>query len=230
MTKKLYLSDSYLDSCQAQVLDILETEQGQAVVLDQSCFYPQGGGQPSDTGLINATQVKTVRLAPDGTILHYLAASPDFEIGSTVNLEIDVDKRQMYCRLHTAGHLISHLVDQLNLGLNPYKGFHFPEGPYAAFYGSIESTPEFILELENKLNDLIAKDLKVKSYIATEQEIQDLNLSAPEGKQVRLVQIGDYQAMGCGGTHVSSLSEIGKLRIRKIKSKKGETKISYEIY
>ena len=230
MTKKLYLSDSYLDSCQAQVLDILETEQGQAVVLDQSCFYPQGGGQPSDTGLINKTQVKTVRLAPDGTILHYLAATPDFEIGSTVNVEIDANKRHIHCRLHTAGHLISHLADEMGLDLTPHKGFHFPEGPYAAFYGSIEPSPDFILELETRLNYLISQDLKVGSSIATKQQIQDFNLSAPKGKQVRLVQIGDYQPMGCGGTHVSSLSELGKLRIRKIKSKKGETKISYETY
>ncbi len=229
MSKKLYLDDSYLYACQAKVLDILDTDHGQAIILDQTCFYPQGGGQPSDTGQINQTRVSSVRLSEDGTIYHYTDSESDFAIGTTVNLAIDSAKRVLHCRLHTAGHLISHLADAMGLGLTPYKGFHFAEGPYAAFYGSIENTAELMGDLEDKLKQLIAQDLKVVSSLASDKQIRDLNLSAPEGKQVRLVQIGDYQPMGCGGTHVASLSEVGAVRIRKIKSKKGETRISYAI-
>ena len=113
--------------------------------------------------------------------------------------------------------------------LKPTKGFHFSDGPYVEYEGIIENPAELIPELEKMINDLIAQDLKIEKADLTPEEAKEQGVWAPPGKLARVVNFEGFPSCGCGGTHVNSASEIGKVIVRKIKSKKGITKIAYSI-
>ena len=109
------------------------------------------------------------------------------------------------------------------------KGFHFPNGSYVEYNGTIENSAEIIPELEKIVNELIVKNLQIEKQTLSPDEAKKQGVWAPEGKSARIVNFEGFPNCGCGGTHINSSSEIGKITIRKIKSKKGITKISYSV-
>jgi Ser-tRNA(Ala) deacylase AlaX len=133
-------------------------------------------------------------------------------------------------RNHSAGHLLDCAVEQQKIeGLKPTKGFHFPEGPYVEYDGTIENPAELIPVLQDAIDKLIEQDLQVEKKDLSPEEAKEQGVWAPPGKSARVVNFAGFSSCGCGGTHVRSASEIGKITIRKIKSKKGKTKIAYAI-
>ena len=236
MTKLKYLDDTYLYESVANFLEIREDDFGKAVILDSTIFYPQGGGQPTDAGKIisdNASfLVKKVMLDKDGTVFHF----GEFEKGSfnkneTVKLKIDKEKRISHAKLHSAAHLIDCAVESIGLykQLTPEKGFQFPAGPYVEYEGTLENPPEYVNKITKKVNELVAQDIKILSETISHEEAKKQGVSVPAGKPARLVSFEKFRKVGCGGTHVNSSSEIGKIIIRKIKLKKGKTKIAYAL-
>src|SRR5271170_7651969 len=142
-TKLLYLDDTDNHLATATVLSIENSEEkGISVILDQTIFYPQGGGQPADQGQITDNTgalftVKDVRMV-NGIVHHFGEFSQNnFSINQSVNLSIDIKRRQLNARLHSAGHLIDAAVQLLSLPLVPAKGYHFPDGPYVEYQGEI---------------------------------------------------------------------------------------------
>lgn len=233
-TKLLYLEDTYLFAEDAHFLEVREHEKGTAVVLDQTIFYPQGGGQPSDTGYIRGEsgifRVDFVGLDSEGVIWHVGA----FEEGSfvpqkKVHLEIDQEKRVLHARIHSAGHLLDVALKSLSTPLIPAKGYHFPQGPYVEYQGEVSDTESLKVVLEQKINELVTQDTPVKKVILEEEEAKAKGMHAPIGKSVRVVSFEGDEGCGCGGTHVASSKEIGKITIRKISSKQGITRISYSL-
>ena len=233
-TELLYLEDTYLFTGAAKFLEIRENEKGIAVILDQTIFYPQGGGQPTDTGYIRSAnavfKVTFVGLDPEGVVWHF----GEFEKGKfgqneEVSLEIDEEKRKLHTRIHSAGHLIDCAVQEMNVGVVPDKGFHFVEGPYLEGEGTVEDSESFKTQLEEKVNNLVSENLAMIRENVTEEEAKERGVSAPPGKSVRIMGFEGHQPCGCGGTHVNSSSDIGQITIRKISSKKGRTKISYAV-
>ena len=145
-------------------------------------------------------------------------------------MKIDQDKRILNAKLHSAGHLLDCAVTKLGIeNLKPTKGFHFPDGPYVEYEGIVENPAELIPELEKTVNNLIAQDLKTEKTDLSPEEAEKQGVWAPPGKPARIVNFTGFSTCGCGGTHVNSASEIGKITIRKIKSKKGITKIAYSV-
>ena len=235
MTNLLYLNDTYLFETEAKFIGLRENEKGTAVILDQTIFYPQGGGQPADTGKIilesNEFTVTDVRLDAEGIVWHFGTFNSNlFNEGDEVALEIDKDKRLLNARLHSAGHLLDCAVSKLKLEtLKPTKGFHFPQGPYVEYDGVVEDNQALIPILEKAINELIEENLHTASEELSPEEAKAQNIWAPQGKSARVVHFHGYEHCGCGGTHINEASEIGKVHIRKIKAKKGITRISYAI-
>lgn len=235
MTKLVYLDDSYLFELEALIFEIRETEMGQAVILNQTIFYPQGGGQPADKGIINtgdaAFEVTDTRLDESGIVLHYgeYTTEKTFEKGEGVVIKIEKERRVLNMKLHSAGHLLDCAVMKLGLNLKPTKGYHFAAGSYVEYAGKVESGNELIHEIEVVVNDLIDNDLKVLALDLSNEEAKKQGVWAPEGKPARIVSFAGFPPCGCGGTHVISSKEIGYIKIRKIKHKKGNTKISYSL-
>ena len=209
MTEAIFLLDDRTTDT-AQVLSCDRTEDGLwAVSLDRTIFHPQGGGQPSDHGTVDTVELKKALHTPDG-IVHLLAAP----VQGTVELSVDSDLRKLHSRLHSAGHIIGLVGDRL--GWHATGGNHFPGESRVVF--KPDSLDAIALmdpcEFESEVNYLIALNL-------------DRVISINDG--FRTVTWGRWQAYPCGGTHVANTSEIGRVRITKIKTKKGQITVSYEV-
>ncbi len=211
-------------ACEAKVLDIQVNSDMISIILDQTVFYPQGGGQPYDLGTISSEaalfQVKEVRYV-DGVVHHIGTFEIDsFKVGDIVTCEIDIERRKINTRLHSIGHLIDIAVQELNLRWKPGKGYHFPEGAYIEYSGSTnrKDTLELIKEIENKSNEIVSK--KIETRIEFSQK------STQDGKPLRIVYYGGF-GVPCGGTHVANLGDILSVTIRKIKQDKDRIRVSY---
>jgi misacylated tRNA(Ala) deacylase len=223
VTTFLFRDDAYLNSTPAVVTAVGDA----GVTLDRTIFYATSGGQPGDTGRIvradGSAIVVTGAIHPDGdkaAILHQLAPdSSPLQAGEAVTLELDWARRLKLMRMHTALHLVTVVLPYPITGaaVGEDKGrvdFNLPEVPDAA-------------EVEAQLNDLVARDLPVTTEWITDEElaanpglVKSMNVKPPMGMgRVRLVRIGDVDLQPCGGTHVRSTGEIGRLKIGKIEKK-----------
>ena len=226
MTKPLFRDDAYLKQATATVIAL--TDRG-GVVLDQSIFYPTGGGQPGDRGsLVCAGQrieiATTVKGEGDQIVLVPAEGAVLPTVGTVVEQQLNWDLRLRYMRIHTALHLLSVVIPLPVTGgqISDEKGrldFDMPEAP------------EDKQALEDALNALIARDLEItESWIsdaelaAQPELVKTMSVQPPTGAgQVRLIRIGstDEQVdlQPCGGTHVARTSEIGAIRLGKIEKK-----------
>jgi Ser-tRNA(Ala) deacylase AlaX len=235
MTKLDYLENTALFESEAVVLEMKEGEKGKMISLDRTIFYPQGGGQPADHGEIcsgdRIFKVNDVRIDETGIVWHFGEyTSEEFNLGEKVILKIDQLRRMLNAKIHSAGHLLDCAVTNMKLdNLIPTKGFHFPDGPYVEYDGVVESPVDMIPVLQKNIDDLIARDVKVEKKDISEEEARSIGMHIPFGKSARVVNFEGYAGCGCGGTHVNSAIEIGKIIIRKIKSSQGKTKISYSV-
>jgi misacylated tRNA(Ala) deacylase len=223
VTTFLFRDDAYLASTPAVVVAVSDA----GVTLDQTIFYATSGGQPGDTGRVvraDGTVLPVIgTIHPDGdksAIVHQLAPdAPPLQLGEAVTLELDWERRLKLMRMHTALHLVTVVLPYPITGaaVGEDKGrvdFNLPEVPDAA-------------EVEAQLNELVARDLPVTTEWITDEElaanpglVKSMNVKPPMGMgRVRLVRIGDVDLQPCGGTHVASTGEIGRLKIGKIEKK-----------
>jgi len=238
-TRKEYLEDPLKNFGTAQIVKTGSDENGQYVVLDSTIFYPQGGGQPSDLGIIHheGQQYPIHFVHTRGEeIFHYSQSNLVTELreGLTVELQIDADKRKFHSRNHTAGHLLCFVAETLFPNLVGEKGHHFPEGAYVEFSGRLESMnlEEAKERIEKTMAETIHSDLQVYFRLLRSRELGAKSRVICEKldseELVRVMCTGDFM-LPCGGTHVNRLGEVGQVSIRKIKLKGDKTKISYQI-
>jgi len=224
-TVRVYYADTYQFKADGKVLAVSPSENPKYgpldVQVDQTVFHPQGGGQPADTGTISSGEsvfkVDFVSVSPDGVIHHYGGfTSGKFEADSSVSMEIDAEKRQLYARIHSAGHLIDLAANAAGYGhLKPTKGYHFLDGSYVEYIGNIEGKdrPAAKEKIQACLNELIAQDLPVTVV----------------NGDVRNVSYGDDPGCPCGGTHVNSTGQLGKVELTKLKKKQKNFRIGYKV-
>ncbi len=235
MTNLLCLNNTYLFKSPAHVVEIRMLEDGRtAVILDQTIFYPRGGGQPCDKGVINSEsasfEVNDVHLDKEGIVCHIgTFKEGTFNAGDAVSLSVDEKRRILNAKLHSAAHLLDRAVGTLNLPLKPTKGYHFSDSPYVEYEGAIDVSDDLIRSLQEKINELVAQNIPVIINQLTREQAQEHGIMAPPGKVARIVLFQGSKGCGCGGTHVRSSGEIGQMIIRKIKSKGNITRISYDI-
>lgn len=224
-TERIYYQDTYLCELNAVILTVSSDEQGDFVVFNQTNFHPQGGGQPSDEGFfeIEGQQIPVIQLAIDGEIIkHYFKSIQGLllKVGSTARLHIDRQKRILYARLHSAGHLIANVVKELYPQLSGCKGNHFPGGQASVFCqleegATLPDLNVLKIAVTDQICDLIQKPLRLHNFFESKP---------------RLVQFENYPAYPCGGTHVEQTTQIGKIMIRNVKKEKDfGCKIGYDI-
>ncbi len=231
MTRLDYWLMPALAKSEAKVLRMFKADDGRDVlVLDSTIFYAQGGGQPADQGSIRSEVrdqraeffgeflVEDVRHV-EGDVYHYGAYSEgQFEVGQTVMLNIDWERRSLNTRLHSAAHLLDALMRQSYPSCKPIKSYHFPEGPY------VEYQCAEVLDLE-KMKELLSLEF-VKHQVQTTPTTVDLTNPS---RRVVTLYLPEPHAIPCGGTHVNTVAEIGPIQIRKIKLKNGICRISYAL-
>jgi len=227
MTTLLYHTDSYLKEFDALVTSV--DGEAHAVVLDQSAFYPGGGGQPNDTGILEADgqKLEVVKVKKAGSdVLHFLVESaPLPEVGSSVHGVIDWERRYKLMRTHTALHILCGVVFR-DYGAQVTGGNMEPLSGRMDF--EFETMhQELVAEIEAAINQEVAasRDLQVRILPREEAfQIPDLirtkiNL-LPEGiQEVRVVEIEGLDLQADGGTHVANTREVGNIQVTDYKSK-----------
>jgi len=229
------MTDSQLMEYQATVAEVAGMTD---IVLVSTIFYPQGGGQPFDQGVIKgangAFQVKEVRNI-DGIVHHLGLLQGTIEPGEHVTCVVDAERRVLNTRTHSAGHVLDMAVHRAGFTWIPGKGYQFPEGPYVEYSGEVENIdPQKVAkEIETHCAALIAEDLPVRiEFMSIEQMRERLPFVPdylPTNRPARVVFMGEY-GIPCGGTHVKSLKEIGGINVRKIKCSGGTLRVSYQIF
>lgn len=231
MTKALYLQDTYLFEATAKVVVQGHDDRGAYVVLDETVFYPQGGGQPSDMGTLkgNGFESAVVQVREvEGEIRHYVAGViPE---GAEVTCQVNPLRRLLNARYHTAAHLLGNVVEEIYPALKAVKGHSFPQEAYVEFQGEVVVDEAQVLA---GLEAAIARDMQTQVFDIAPEEFETqfykLPYVIPGNKAFRVMQIGDYMPIPCGGTHLGRTGEIGTVTIGKIKMKGGMVKVPYGV-
>ena len=208
-TKPLYYEDSYMRSCTAVVQECIPQKDLYAVVLDQTCFYPEGGGQPGDTGTLDQIPVLDTH-KKDGRILHY-TESP-LAPGETVVAEINWERRFDLMQQHSGEHMVSGVIHQ-RFGYDNI-GFHMGEEITTIdFSGKL--TPEQLREVEDEVNQMIWRNEPVHAWIPPEQERTQIPYRSKKelSGDVRIVEFPDADICACCGMHVRQTGAIGLVKI-----------------
>lgn len=236
-TIPLYLEDSYIKEMDATILEVLPEGEGRwRVLLDKTVFYPMGGGQPTDQGILkNGTWQGNVYqvMMKDGEIWHYVDSLTALVVGSTAHGVINWDRRYKNMRVHSAGHVVDFALYQLGYSpkeLVPTKGDHGKK-PFILYTGTLGN--DISKELEEKSNELVQKGLslttQIVSFEALEKEAVYLQPGLPTNKPLRKLTLEGVGSVADGGTQVKNTNEVGKITITSYIEKEGTTVISYNV-
>ena len=215
-----YLNDSYIKEFKAKIISINSNK----IILNQTFFYSKSGGQPSDIGelISEKKRIKIIDTIKDNqnNIIHISENETDFEIGEEITGYIDWNIRYQYMKMHTSLHILCSII------------------PFSVTGGQIgyeKSRLDFNLEnssidkniIQEKINNILKDDHKVEYEWITNEDldkkpelVRTMSVKPPRiSGKIRLVKIGNIDLQPCGGTHVRSTKEIGKIIIKKIENK-----------
>lgn len=223
MTEPVYYEDSYLRTLTAEVTAV----DAEWIELNRTIFYPNGGGQPGDTGIFISPSgeeyavIDTRKGASPGTIVHQLSSTEhNLKVNDEVTTELDWERRYRLMRMHTGLHVMASLIPVMVTG---------------GSVGAEKSRLDFDLEdyqidkddLNQRLAGLIsqAKPVRIGSILEEEldnnpQLVRTMSVQPPRGTgSIRMIRIEDIDYQPCGGTHLKNISEIGMARVSKIENK-----------
>jgi len=223
----------------ANVVKKGRAEKGGYVALDETHFYPQGGGQQSDDGYLTVNDVDipvTFVGFKDGVVQHFIPDVYLSEIGEgdVVSYSINEEKRIRNAKLHSSGHLISHVLETMSPTMIPIKAYHFSDGAYIELVDENRvGSAEMLEDINNAITSVTSTNFDISARLSNYTEVSAIRPSLapliPKDKPTRIVTFGDYTPMPCGGTHVRQVSELVGLSVVRIKRKKANLKVSYEI-
>ncbi len=223
MTEEIFRADAYEKQCEARVTVV----DAAGIHLDRTVFYPMGGGQPGDTGILQLQDGSEIRIndtrkdAASGDIVHVPEADIGADlVGQQVQACIDWDRRHRIMRMHTLMHLLCAVIPAGVTGGSIRDGS-----------GRLDfDLPESTLDKEHisaELNRLVEENHPVSSRWISDEElaanpelVRTMSVKPPTGSgQVRVLEVEDVDLQPCGGTHVAATGEIGRVRVRKIENK-----------
>jgi alanyl-tRNA synthetase len=211
ITKRLYFADPYLTRFSASVVARELRDQRPAVALDQSAFYPEGGGQPADTGTLGGVAVLDVQVE-DGVIWHMLDQAPETD---SVAGEINWARRFDHMQQHHGQHLLSAAFERL-YGLRTVS-FHLGAATSTIDLAATELAPAQATAAEDLTNQVIWEDRPILARFVTAEELAQLPLRKPPSVAgpVRIVSVPDFDHSACGGTHPRATGGVGLLHLRR---------------
>src|SRR5712671_5397387 len=199
ITERLYYQDSRLLEFDARVIGLSELDDGQiAVTLDRTAFYPTGGGQPADTGMLGDAQVVDCIDTEDEGVLHVIQG-PAPEIGDSVHGKIDWLRRLDHLQQHTGQHILSAAFVQLFDA--PTLSFRVLEHECEIDVALVEPTDERIEQAVDRANQIIWQGRPISIRLVTAEEAATLPLRKEPARagDLRLIEIGDFDLTPCGG-------------------------------
>lgn len=221
-TTKLYYADSHLSAFSGTVLSCEPRKGGFEAVLDQTAFYPEGGGQPYDTGYLGEAVVSGVH-ERGGVIYHYVDKA--LPVGGLVEGRLDYERRFRLMQNHSGEHILSGVV----LAMRGYDnvGFHMGEDIVTIDFSGELSWEELMLA-EKQTNEAVYKNLEFEVFYPSPEELKSLDYRSKKELtgDVRIVKVGGYDACACCGTHVKRSGEIGIVKILSSQRYKGGVRVS----
>jgi alanyl-tRNA synthetase len=220
-TVKLYEEDAYNKEFEAVVMSCEKDKDRYLVSLDRTAFYPEGGGQPADTGYIAGIRVTDTQ-EKDGIIYHY--TENPLEPGISVQCSIDWKRRFSNMQQHSGEHILSGIIVQLSGFDN--VGFHIGSEFVTLDYNG-PLTDEILKEAESRANSAIYANLPVNVRVYSNEEIIDVDYRSKKEIEgpVRIVEVPGCDRCACCGTHVARAGEIGIIKIIKAQNYKGGTRV-----
>lgn len=227
MTQRLYYADSHLVEFEARVVAVSSAEGGRAAVrLDQTAFYPTGGGQPTDTGTLGAARVVECVDEEDGGVLHLCEGEPLIE-GQTVTGRVDWARRLDHIQQHTGQHILSQSFVELHGAQT--RSFRMLEEVCEIDVELSDPSDERIERAVRRANEIIWQSRAVRVHFVTPDEAARMPLrkdSAREG-ELRVIEIEGFDFSPCGGTHAASTGEVGCIVARHWERAKGLVRVTF---
>jgi Ser-tRNA(Ala) deacylase AlaX len=230
----LYLKDLSLLSCEAEISAV--DADARKVLLTRTSFYPQGGGQQSDQGTLSLEdgrmfKVTAVKKDAEGNPWHFVDGEVSGElVGKAISCQVDAEGRSRNSRSHSAGHVLDHAAEDLELPLEVRGAFHFLPSPYVEYefvpcdtMVPKEKLPELAKKMEDTANAIIAASIPVRIYEGSVEELTEwrrflLPPAVLEGGRCRLIKFEGprYLPVPCSGTHVSNTADVLPIKVKKI--------------
>jgi len=218
-TRTLYYEDSYITEFEGQVLKVIDDKY---VVFDQTAFYPEGGGQPADHGVLkfNDIEINVLDVQKIGNVIVHVVKGQIPREGDKVTGRIDWNRRISLMRHHTATHVIMGAARRV-LGQHVWQSGAQKEVEASRLDISHfqRLTTEEIHKMEELANEAVMQIIPVETYFKPRTEAEKhygfrlYQGGAVPGKEIRVVKTGDWEVQACGGTHVKNTGEIGLIKI-----------------
>ena len=237
MTNILYMKN--IDANYIKEFDAIVTKnKNNYICLDKTAFYPLGGGQPSDTGIIkwDDKQSKVKEVLKKGELIEHIIEGEIPPVGKKVHAIIDWDKRFSHMKMHTAQHILSGIIfddfDARTVGNQIHADYSRVDFSPANF------TDEDLEKIKNKFNEIIKQNIPIKIYEEdreilekrVDQQRANLDLLPKFITKLRIVEIEGFDICPCAGTHVKNTSEIPSIdKIKKETKGKDKTRIIYSL-
>ncbi len=224
MTKELFREDGYMQSCEAYITHLEDDKIG----LDQTVFYPMGGGQPGDQGVLirdNGERIAvldTIKDRQSGQLWHIVESTTSLKTGDSVHAKINWQRRYQIMRLHSCMHMLCAVVPAPVTGGSisdtgtARLDFNLPEPP------DKQAMNEALNQLTSSDHPMTLKWISDDELKAQPELVRTMSVQPPMGAgKVRLVEFSGVDLQPCGGTHVANSKEIGEVIIQSI-NKKGK--------
>lgn len=224
MTQRLYYDTAYLTTFDARVAAAREIEGQPAVALDRTAFYPTGGGQPHDTGTLNGVPVLDVR--SEGDVIWHLLAAP-LPAGAAIHGQVDWLRRWDHMQNHSGQHILSQAFIETAGALT--VAWHLSEHSLTIDLDQTGLGDAHLAGAERLANQVVQRNLPVSARLVDEAELPALNLRKQPDVDgpLRIVAIGDFDRVACGGLHVDSSAQVGPIKVLRAERRGPETRIHF---
>jgi len=218
----LYYKDCYLSEFDARVVDCISENGKIKVTLDRTAFYPEGGGQPADTGEIAG--IKVIHVEEKEDIIYHIVELP-IEVGMDVHCKVDFERRFVNMQNHSGEHIVSGIICSMFNADN--VGFHMGQDFVTMDFNTIISEEE-LRGIEIKANEAIYKNIDINTKFISEEEAKEVEFRSKKALKgdIRLVEIPGFDICACCGIHVTKTGEIGIIKLLSVQKYKAGVRIS----
>ncbi|HSJ38053.1 MAG TPA: alanyl-tRNA editing protein [Planococcus sp. (in: firmicutes)] len=223
MTERIYYQDATAQAIGANVIATGIDERGHYAVLDRSCFYPEGGGQPADNGFIGETEVTDVQTV-GGELRHYTGHAL---ARGEYTAAIDWHRRFDHMQQHTGQHLLSAVFED-EFGMVT-KSFHLGTERVSIDLDVPRISAEQLKRVEHQVHQLISRHIPIETEWLTQEQASGLALRKKPSVEgdIRLVKITDIDINACGGVHLGNTAELGLIKIIRTEKAKSATRVYF---
>ncbi|HEV2705301.1 MAG TPA: DHHA1 domain-containing protein [Pyrinomonadaceae bacterium] len=228
MTERLYYADSHLTEFDARVLSVTPLDGGRAGVrLDRTAFYPTGGGQPTDTGTLDASRVVECVDEEERGVLHIVEGDAPPSVGAQVRGRVDWTRRLDHIQQHTGQHILSQAFVELFDAET--RGFRMTEQAAEIDLTLREPSDERIERAVSRANEIIWQDRRVRIHQVTAEQAAQMPLRKDATREglLRVIEIEGFDISPCGGTHATRTGEVGLIAVRSWERAKGMTRVEF---